>query len=142
MVWGCIWKGGMGPLIFCNESVNSEFYCEKTLANFLPWYKEKLNDGPSLLLQEDNAPAHSSKFTKAWKSQSCINLLDNWPASSPDLNLIEWVWDMLEKRIRKRKPLPNGKTQLKQALLEEWRKISVNDIDCLYDSMEKSQRGI
>jgi len=74
------------------------------------------------IFQDDNAPCHASKQTKGWKEAKLIRMLP-WPAQSPDLNPIENLWNELETRIRKHKPMPKNKADFFAALKEEWYKI-------------------
>lgn len=48
-----------------------------------------------------------------------------WPSFSPDLNLIEHIWDEVERRMKKEKP--KNEFELKQASLQIWFSID-NDI--------------
>jgi hypothetical protein len=45
-----------------------------------------------------------------------------WPAQSPDLNIIEPLWSVLETRVRNRFPPPSLK-QLEDVIQEEWYEI-------------------
>jgi transposase len=47
----------------------------------------------------------------------------DWPANSPDLNLIEHAWDILHRRISNRQNQPNSLQELADALVDEWSRI-------------------
>jgi hypothetical protein len=46
-----------------------------------------------------------------------------WPAQSPDLNITEALWSVLETRVRNRYPPPTSLKQLEDVLQEKWYKI-------------------
>lgn len=50
------------------------------------------------VFQQDNAPSHVSKGSKAFFAKEEISLL-GWPALSPDLNVIETLWAYLAARM-------------------------------------------
>ena len=49
--------------------------------------------GNDLILQQDNCSIHVSKLMKEWMAKVNMTTLE-WPARSPDQNLIENVWEM------------------------------------------------
>jgi hypothetical protein len=63
-----------------------------------------------------------------------IPILD-WMTQSPDLNLIENLWNHLDYQVRKRKPLPKSKQELIKVIQEEWQKITIKTCHRLILSM-------
>ena len=49
----------------------------------------------------------------------------DWPAHSPDLNLIEHLLVELERKLKARPSHPTSVSDLTNALLEEWSKIPI-----------------
>ena len=116
--------------------MDSKAYCSilaKGLPATLKKYKIKKKD---FIFQQDNDPKHKSKFTQAWFAKNRYVQLD-WPPSSPDMNIIEHVWDHLEKLIRAREHHPRNKDELWAALQEEWYGISPAYIKNLYESLPR-----
>ncbi|KAI4877261.1 hypothetical protein NFI96_002353 [Prochilodus magdalenae] len=82
----------------------------------LPTLWGRFGDGP-FLFQHDSAPVHKANSI-TWRSESGVEELD-WPAHSPDLDLIEHLWDGLERRLRARPSLPTSESDLTNMLLDE-----------------------
>lgn len=90
------------------------------------------------IFQDDNAPIHTAKVIRAWfdDHKSQFKHLE-WPAQSPDLNIIEPVWSTLEARVRSVYPPPSSLKELERVLIEEWFKIPVETIQKLYESIPR-----
>ena len=54
--------------------------------------------GNDFILQQDNCSIHVSKLIKEWMAKVNRTILE-WPARTPDLNLIENVWEMLAQLV-------------------------------------------
>ena len=68
--------------------MNAEQYCE-ILEDGMEESFEKLEmEKEERYFQQDNDPKHISKWAKQWFLDNNIQVLE-WPAQSPDLNLIE-----------------------------------------------------
>ena len=48
--------------------------------------------------------------------QNNMNVME-WPSKSPDLSMIEQVWDLLDRCVRQRPILPQTLHQIQQALV-------------------------
>ena len=87
-----------------------------------------------IYFQQDNDPKHTSKLASEWFKNKRLDKLD-WLPQSPDMNIIEHVWNYLERRVSSRTHLPSNVTELWEALVEEWQCIEDDYIAKLYDSM-------
>ena len=56
-----------------------------------------------------------------------------WTSSSPDLNPVERLWDVLKDCVKKHHS--KNKTELTLHLMEEWRKIELSVLEKLVDSV-------
>ncbi|GFU34097.1 transposable element Tcb2 transposase [Trichonephila clavipes] len=75
--------------------------------------------GPDFIFMEDNARSHRTLPVEELLESEDITRMD-WPAYSPDLNLIDLGWHDLGRRIAARLHHPENTQQLKQMLIEEW----------------------
>uniref|UniRef100_A0A3B4U8C2 Tc1-like transposase DDE domain-containing protein n=1 Tax=Seriola dumerili TaxID=41447 RepID=A0A3B4U8C2_SERDU len=79
-----------------------------------------LSLGRRWVFQQDNDPKHTSKLVQQFLKDTKIKVLE-WPAQSPDLNPIEYLWKVLKVTVHARKPC--NLDQLEQFAMEEWAKI-------------------
>ncbi|KAJ4426361.1 hypothetical protein ANN_27175 [Periplaneta americana] len=68
------------------------------------------------------------------KANNNAHRLD-WPAQSPDLNRIEHLWAEMDRRLRSREMRPTSIVQLSTMLQEKWRRIRVDILQTLVESM-------
>ncbi len=83
--------------------------------------------------QDDNAPIHTARLVteRFDEHESEVEHLP-WPAQSPDLNIIETLYGVLEERVRKCFPPPASCSDLATVLQEEWLKIPLATVQDLY----------
>jgi len=67
--WGCITYEGVGTLVPVDGNINSQNYMQILHAHLWPVVAKHFGDKP-FIFQDDNAPAHSSKFTRDGKLTS------------------------------------------------------------------------
>jgi hypothetical protein len=99
MFWGSIVDGKKGPCLFWEKSwgtINSERYNLRILSRIEQFFRDYPLD--SYIFWQDNASSHRSYKTK-------LNILLRYiltikaPPYSPDLNLIEHVWNWIKNWI-------------------------------------------
>ena len=64
-----------------------------------------------------------------------VQLLE-WPLRSPNLSLIEHMWDVLGRRVRERHTVNNVR-DLERALHREWNNIPMAEVNRLVSSMRR-----
>jgi transposase len=74
-------------------------------------------------LQYDYATSHTACSVRDFLQDRNVSVLP-LPAKSTDLNPIEHVWDLLDRRVVSRAIPPRNVRELAGALVEEWRKSS------------------
>ena len=84
-------------------------------------------------LQQDNDPKHTSGVAKEFIKNKIPELLE-WPANSPDLNPIENYWNVIKRRVEKRKPA--NIDDLEQFMNEEIEKTDSNFLINFVNSMK------
>ena len=131
MVWGCMAGNGVGNLVFI-ESIMDQYGYINVLKQNLKQSAQKLNLGEDFWFQQDNDPKHTAQNVKLWLLYNTKYQLKS-PPQSPDLNPIEHLWDLLERRIRQHKI--TSKEMLKTVIMDEWNKISTEDTLKLVKSM-------
>ena len=52
-----------------------------------------------LIFQQDGARCHTAKKTLEWFKKKNVNVLSIFPARSPDLNPIEFMWSLRQRRL-------------------------------------------
>ena len=104
MVWGVISKKGKLPLLFIDKGVkvNQEYYLNNVLIHHLLPFAKKLYGDQPFCFQQDSAPAHKAKTVQSWCRDNLPYFIstDEWPASSPDLNPLDYsIWGYMMARL-------------------------------------------
>ncbi|GFX84302.1 transposable element Tcb1 transposase [Trichonephila clavipes] len=107
MVWGCMAANGVGCLTFIDSTLNNMGYINILKEN-LKQGEQDLNLGDDFWFQQDNDPKHTAHNVKLWLLYNIKNQLRS-PSQSPDLNPIEHLWELLERKIGQHTPLHQNK---------------------------------
>jgi transposase len=130
-IWGGISGQGTTEAKIFDENMDGHMYCN-ILSGELKRSMAKLHDKANIIYQQDLAPWHTSKIVKAKIDKMRLTVLD-WPAKSPDLNPIEMVWSILDKKFMAT-PIYNKDT-LRKRLDQEWKALGIELCRKLLDSM-------
>lgn len=125
-IWGCIHRKFTRCHVF-HGIMNSDVYVNILNEHLLPIYDE------TLTYQHDNDPKHTSKYTKGWLSDNAITVLD-WPSSSPDLNPIENIWEIIKHKISKM--AIQSKSELTTIVEQQFKLVDDSSIQGVIRSMK------
>ena len=131
MVWAAISLNGQVAIVINTGSLTAASYCDMLEEFFLPVAAEMFGHQNWHFIH-DNAPPHTARLTRDMLEEHNIGVLD-WPAMSPDLNLIENIWSILKQAVERRGPTNVG--DLKKFILEEWNNIPSQIFVNLYASI-------
>jgi hypothetical protein len=140
MLHGGIVNGKKGPCCFWEKewgSINAPRYDEYILTQIQQFFQEHVFDG--YIFWQDNASAHRAFETRLNLLRRRIPCITP-PPYSPDLNLIEHVWNWMKNWIQEhywearycvdKIPLP----QLRQIIQNAWDAVPDKFIQGLFDS--------
>ncbi|GBO23976.1 hypothetical protein AVEN_109463-1 [Araneus ventricosus] len=86
--------------------------------------------------QHDNATPHASKVATKWLQEHTSDFRHfHWPPKSPDMNIIEDIWDALLYVVEKRSPPPRASMDLLTALQDSWCEFSSGYLQTLVEPM-------
>uniref|UniRef100_A0AAZ3PB74 Tc1-like transposase DDE domain-containing protein n=1 Tax=Oncorhynchus tshawytscha TaxID=74940 RepID=A0AAZ3PB74_ONCTS len=134
MVWGGVSQHHRTELVVIAGNLKAVRYRDDIL---LPHVVPFLQAHPDMTLQHDNATSHTACSVFDFLQDRNVSVLP-WPAKGPDLNPIEHVWDLLDRRVRARAIPPRNIRELAGALVEEWGNISQQELSNLVQSMRSS----
>lgn len=123
------------------RNITAGEYQRVLMDTLLPQGCEKMGGtlGSAWVFQQDNDPTHKAApqvveaYNKAYGSS--ISVLPAWPPSSPDLNPIENVWAVVQRKVNRRGC--NSFEEFKAAVVEELQSFSKKSVINLYASMSK-----
>lgn len=138
MVWGAVAASGVGRLVFI-EGIMDRYLYKSILEENLKPSVDILNLGNQWIFHQDNDPKHTAHIVRDWLLYYAPRQLYP-PPQSPDLNVIEHVWEILQRKIRKHHI--TSAPMLKEKLKEEWRNITPSETENLVNSMPRRLQAV
>jgi transposase len=126
LVWGAIGFGVkclvMLPLREGKKAfrLTSESYVKRCLAVALPLFQGRV-------LMQDGAKPHTATNTMSFLSSVSVEVLPRWPPNSPDLNPIEELWGVLNRRVAQFHP--HTRDELELAVKMCWGGLRQEEVD-------------
>ena len=155
-MWGAIYHGVKLPLYrfdlakartvngkkVHSETITGEVYARQVLAGPLEAYVNQLTRaGHNVIVVEDGAPVHTSKFVKTIRSLSSFPSAFH-PSASPDLNPIENIWAILKHRLHRLPRCPTSLDELWQALEKLWDEMDQGIHDRAIEDMPRRREDL
>lgn len=135
-VWAGICYGQRTPLVFIEGNLTAQRYVDVVLQPFVVPFVRQHN----VTFQQDNARPHVARLSMAYLRQNNVDVMD-WPPYSADMSPIEHLWDILDRRVRRRPQPPATLPALRRALEQEWNAIPQAHINRLIQSMTRRVRA-
>ena len=132
MVWACFSYRNKSELTFIDGNIDSNRYCTVIETTYLPFIDRKHPRGA--ILQQDNAPSHTSAQTEQWFSDMELRVMD-WTSRSPDVNPIENLWGILAQHVYNNGRQYDYLDDLKDSNLIAWNAIKPEVLEKLVECM-------
>jgi transposase len=135
MVWLGLSKTMKSQLYVVEKSLNSEAYQFVLETVMLPVYNQMVDSvGANAIFQQDKATCHGSHSTMQWLQEHHVVTLD-WPANSPDLNIMENIWSIISREVYRGSGLFDKVEDLRDAIRVAWAGLAQDIINALFDSI-------
>ena len=141
MIWGCITFYGVGDLCRIKGTLDSEFYITILRDYVLKSFKWCGMDPVESMFQQDNSRVHTAHAVQRWFAKQKFTILE-WPANSPDLNIIEHVWAYIKYRLTTYEYPPQDLDQLWSRVQDIWTSLPSEYLQNLYESMPRRMRAL
>jgi len=104
---------------------NSDTYIRRCLSKVVPSIRGRT-------FMQDGAKAHTANRTLRYLHEKGVNVIQNWPSHSPDLNPIEEMWALLNQRVAERHP--KSQEELERLTVEVWNAITMAEVNAYVNS--------
>lgn len=132
-VWGVIGEDVKELVVLPPRMINTDVYIRHCLSPVLVPLVQA--HGHKHIFMQDGAKPHTSNRTLAYLNRKGVRVLSNWPPRSPDLNPIENLWALVQRKVSDCGPL--GAEQLKHFVVQCWNDIPQDTVDRLVRSFSR-----
>lgn len=146
MIWGAIGVGYKSPVVLFPKKNEEDQAWRMNAAGYVSRCLSKVASGlESRVFQHDGARVHNASQVARYLEGKGISVVQNWPPYSPDLNCIEQLWPLLNRKIGEQHP--TSLNELCAAVRTAWDALSQGEIDGLCRSFKtklercRQQRG-
>lgn len=133
MAWGLIGPDYKPHIYIYDSTENAKNYQEMLIDNSFLEDAETFYNG-DFAFQQDGARPHTAKTSIETITDVC-DLVANWPPNSPDLNVIEMIWSIMDDIISFYHP--NNKEELIDSIKCAWNSIKLETINNLCRSFAR-----
>jgi hypothetical protein len=121
-MWTWISAVSPGVIVHVEDRLNRDVYV-RILDDIMIQSVRGVYHNDNFIFQHDNCSVHTSRRTVEWLQTQNINVLD-WPSRSPDINPIENMWGLLQKKLQSRGLIFQNREELLTAITDEWNTLS------------------
>lgn len=141
MLWAMFCWETLGPAVHVDVTLTHTTYLSIVADHVSPFMEAVFPDG-SGFFQQDDVSCHKAKTVQEWfeEHNNEFKVL-TLPPNSPDLNLINHLWDTLDKQVQSMEAPPCNLQDLKDLLLTSWCQIPQYTFRGLVESMPERVRA-
>ena len=133
MVWAGVSLQHKTNIVFINRNLTAAHYQHEVLdTEVIPL----LRNHKGMQLLHDGAPAHRARATTTYLNAKNVNVVD-FPPKSPDLNVIENIWDEINCHVKRTGAFNTTLNQLRAKTLDEWNNLPQNYVQHYVTSMRR-----
>ena len=141
MVVGCISHDCKLDLVTIQGNLTGDQYIQNVLEPVVVPHFDNHPLATRPVYMDDYARPHRSRAVTMYLQTNALTTLP-WPAMSPDLNPLEYIWDIIGRRIQKMDPPVQNLPELEAALHREWQQLSIPHIRRLTGGMKRRVEAI